>query len=209
MTRPVPIFVSGASLPGSLKQGARDCHLDGPSGKPADMGTFRGLRISLLLEFPPACSRLRSHHRLGEGVLAFTKITFGTTRTAEGRLLCNTRTVDEVRRSQATVPLGAGALCLCLVFGVVMATQQGGESSAAATTVDPAGGTGSFLLTATNTGPRYAPTFTGNGELGVRVPPRVRDMRAGRFPRSRSWQGSTLRPPGKSSSAPTSRPGPP
>jgi hypothetical protein len=78
MTRPVPIFVSGASLSGSLKQGARDCHLDGPSGKPADMGTFRGLRISLLLEFPPACSRLRSHHRLGEGVLAFTKITFGT-----------------------------------------------------------------------------------------------------------------------------------
>jgi hypothetical protein len=85
MTRPVPTFVSGASLPGSLKQGAGDCHLDGPSGKPADMSTFRGLRISLLLEFPPACSRLRSHHRLGEGVLAFTKITFGTApATAQG-----------------------------------------------------------------------------------------------------------------------------
>jgi len=85
VTRPVPTLVSGASLPGSLKQGARDGHLDGPSGKPADMGTFRGLRISLLLEFPPVCSRVRSHHRLGEGVLAFTKITFGTApTTAQG-----------------------------------------------------------------------------------------------------------------------------
>jgi hypothetical protein len=30
---------------------------------------------------------------------------------------------------------------------------------------------GSFVLTATSTGSRYAPTFTGNGLLGVRVPP--------------------------------------
>jgi hypothetical protein len=101
MTRPVPIFVSGASLPGSLKQGARDCHLDGPSGKPADMGTFRGLRISLLLEFPPACSRLRSHHRLGEGVLAFTKITFGTApTTAQGAQIG--RVSDALFRAQTT-----------------------------------------------------------------------------------------------------------
>ncbi|MBF6557777.1 MAG: glycoside hydrolase family 65 protein [Acidimicrobiales bacterium] len=36
---------------------------------------------------------------------------------------------------------------------------------------DPPGGTGSFLLAAANTGQTYAPTFTGNGELGIRVPP--------------------------------------
>jgi len=47
MARPVPTFVPGASLPGSLKHGARDCHLDEPSGKPADMATFtiRGLNL--------------------------------------------------------------------------------------------------------------------------------------------------------------------
>src|SRR5664279_1646409 len=33
------------------------------------------------------------------------------------------------------------------------------------------GGTGRFVLTATNRGSSYAPTFTGNGYLGVRVPP--------------------------------------
>ena len=39
------------------------------------------------------------------------------------------------------------------------------------TSADPAAGTGSYLLTATDTGGTYAPTFTGNGELGLRVPP--------------------------------------
>ena len=89
---------------------------------------------------------------------------------------------------------GAAALCLCLVFGVVMATQQDGESSASATTADPPGGTGSFLLTATNTGPTYAPTFTGNGELGVRVPPHGQGYEGGAVPPSRNWRASTLSP---------------
>ena len=39
--------------------------------------------------------------------------------------------------------------------------------------------TGSYVLTATNTGPTYAPTFTGNGELGVRVPPAGQGYAAG------------------------------
>lgn len=102
-----------------------------------------------------------------------------------------------MRRSQATVPLGAGALCLCLVFGIVMATQQGGESSAAATVVDPAGGAGSFLLTATNTGPRYAPTFTGNGELGVRVPPQGQGYEGGAVPTQSELAGFYAQAPGQ------------
>ena len=52
---------------------------------------------------------------------------------------------------------------------------------------------GSFVLTATNTGraPEYSPTFTGNGLLGVRVPPPARDTPAGRFRPSQSWRAST------------------
>ena len=59
MSRPVLAFERGASLPGSLKHGARDRHFDEPSGKPADMDTFtiRGLRIFLLLVFPPLRTR--------------------------------------------------------------------------------------------------------------------------------------------------------
>jgi len=78
-----------------------------------------------------------------------------------------------------------------------MATQQGGESSAAATTVDPAGGTGSLLLTATNTGPRYAPTFTGNGELGVRVPPQGQGYEGGAVPTQSELAGFYAQAPGQ------------
>ena len=78
-----------------------------------------------------------------------------------------------------------------------MATQQGGESSAAATVVDPAGGTGSFLLTATNTGPRYAPTFTGNGELGVRVPPQGQGYEGGAVPTQSELAGFYAQAPGQ------------
>ena len=73
-----------------------------------------------------------------------------------------------VRRSHVRVLFGAGVLCLYLAGQTISV-----DAGASATTAAPAQptGTGSFLLTATDTGPRYAPTFTGNGELGVRVPP--------------------------------------
>jgi trehalose/maltose hydrolase-like predicted phosphorylase len=45
-----------------------------------------------------------------------------------------------------------------------------------------ASGTGSYTLTATKVGPTYAPTFTGNGELGVRVPPTGQGYVAGAVP---------------------------
>lgn len=43
-------------------------------------------------------------------------------------------------------------------------------------------GAGSFVLTANNPGGTYAPTFTGNGMLGVRVPPSGQGYAAGTVP---------------------------
>ncbi|HUA06404.1 MAG TPA: glycosyl hydrolase family 65 protein [Solirubrobacteraceae bacterium] len=43
-------------------------------------------------------------------------------------------------------------------------------------------GAGSFLLTANNSGGTYAPTFTGNGMLGVRVPPSGQGYAGGTVP---------------------------
>jgi trehalose/maltose hydrolase-like predicted phosphorylase len=57
-------------------------------------------------------------------------------------------------------------------------------------------GTGSYLLTATNTGPRYEPTFTGNGELGVRVPPDGQGYQGGAVPTSSQLAGFYAQPPG-------------
>ena len=52
-----------------------------------------------------------------------------------------------------------------LVGGIGLASP-----TAVAGAADPGGGTGSYVLTATDDGATYAPTFTGNAELGVRVP---------------------------------------
>ena len=43
-------------------------------------------------------------------------------------------------------------------------------------------GAGSFLLTANSPGGTYAPTFTGNGMLGVRVPPSGQGYAGGTVP---------------------------
>jgi trehalose/maltose hydrolase-like predicted phosphorylase len=57
-------------------------------------------------------------------------------------------------------------------------------------------GTGSYLLTATNTGPSYEPTFTGNGELGVRVPPDGQGYEGGTVPTSSQLAGFYAQAPG-------------
>jgi len=62
--------------------------------------------------------------------------------------------------------------------------------------MDPSGGTGSYLLVATNTGPTYAPTFTGNGELGVRVPPDGQGYEGGTVPTQSELAGFYAQPPG-------------
>ncbi len=56
---------------------------------------------------------------------------------------------------------------VALASGLSAVGPTDGVGSAAAAT----GATGSFVLTATNTGAGYAPTYTGNGLLGIRVPP--------------------------------------
>src|SRR5690348_824967 len=45
-----------------------------------------------------------------------------------------------------------------------------------------AAGPGSYVLTATSTDGNYAPTFTGNGYLGVRVPPTGQGYAGGSVP---------------------------
>ncbi|HEY1716250.1 MAG TPA: glycosyl hydrolase family 65 protein [Solirubrobacteraceae bacterium] len=76
-------------------------------------------------------------------------------------------------------------LKLACVTGAVMALAA---SSAAAS--------GSFVLTATNPGTKagYAPTFTGNGLLGVRVPPTGQGYAAGTVPAQSELAGFYAKP---------------
>ena len=80
--------------------------------------------------------------------------------------------------------------------GAVVAVSPAGASGPVAG--DPAGGTGSYLLTATTTGPGapHAPTFTGNGELGVRVPPAGQGYAGGPVPTQSELAGFYAEPPG-------------
>jgi trehalose/maltose hydrolase-like predicted phosphorylase len=57
-----------------------------------------------------------------------------------------------------------------------------------------AGAAGSFVLTATDTGSTYAPTFTGNGLLGVRVPPAGQGYAAGTVPAQSELAGFYAKP---------------
>ena len=57
-----------------------------------------------------------------------------------------------------------------------------------------AANSGSFVLTATSTGSRYAPTFTGNGLLGVRVPPAGQGYAGGTVPAQSELAGFYAKP---------------
>ena len=59
----------------------------------------------------------------------------------------------------------------------------------------PGPSTGATVLTATNTGPSYAPTFTGNGLLGVRVPPTGQGYAPGTVPAQSELAGFYAQPP--------------
>lgn len=61
----------------------------------------------------------------------------------------------------------------------------------------PSGPAGSYVLTATDTGSTYAPTFTGNGYLGVRVPPAGQGYAAGSVPAQSELAGSYAQPAGQ------------
>jgi len=91
--------------------------------------------------------------------------------------------------------LVAGALALLAgLAGCGGQTTSGPVSSSAGSI--PAGGEGSFVLTATNTGPTYAPTFTGNGELGIRVPSQGEGYSATPIATQAELAGFYAEPPG-------------
>jgi trehalose/maltose hydrolase-like predicted phosphorylase len=58
-------------------------------------------------------------------------------------------------------------------------------------------GAGAYVLTATSTGGNYAPTFTGNGYLGVRVPPAGQGYAGGSVPTESTLAGFYARAPGQ------------
>jgi trehalose/maltose hydrolase-like predicted phosphorylase len=57
-------------------------------------------------------------------------------------------------------------------------------------------GTGAYVLTATSRGPDYAPTFTGNGYLGVRIPAKGQGLVGGTVPAQSELAGFYAKPPG-------------
>ncbi len=63
-------------------------------------------------------------------------------------------------------------------------------------TAGVARGEGSYRLTATNNGANYAPTFTGNGMLGVRVPDVGQGYAGGQVPAQSELAGFYAQPPG-------------
>jgi len=100
-----------------------------------------------------------------------------------------------MRRYRVPITVSATALAL------VLAADAGGgirpaDASVTGPVTDPTGGTGSYLLTATSTGPTYAPTFTGNGELGLRVPPTGQGYAGGAVPTQAELAGFYAQPPG-------------
>jgi trehalose/maltose hydrolase-like predicted phosphorylase len=58
---------------------------------------------------------------------------------------------------------------------------------------------GQFVLTATHRGPRYAPTFTGNGYLGVRIPAKGQGYVGGTVPAQSELAGFYAKAPGADS----------
>ncbi|HEY6399038.1 MAG TPA: discoidin domain-containing protein [Solirubrobacteraceae bacterium] len=87
------------------------------------------------------------------------------------------------------------ATALHSVFGALacagwLAFGAGGASAR------PVGGAGNWVLTATSPGGTYAPTFTGNGLLGVRVPPAGQGYAGGTVPAQSELAGFYAQPAG-------------
>jgi trehalose/maltose hydrolase-like predicted phosphorylase len=85
-----------------------------------------------------------------------------------------------------------------LAAGLLIALAAWGGSVALATPraprAAPGPSTGASVLTATNIGPSYAPTFTGNGLLGVRVPPAGQGYAPGTVPSQSELAGFYAQP---------------
>jgi trehalose/maltose hydrolase-like predicted phosphorylase len=101
------------------------------------------------------------------------------------------------RRAPSTVRTLAAAIVIgCIVGPIAIAAPPTYASTVYATSANTSGGSGSYLLTATNTGATYAPTFTGNGELGIRVPPAGQGYAGGAVPAQSELAGFYAQPPG-------------
>jgi trehalose/maltose hydrolase-like predicted phosphorylase len=87
----------------------------------------------------------------------------------------------------------AGALAaMALLAALVVPAAAVAESKPGAS-----GSGGAFTLTATSTGSKYAPTFTGDGVLGVRVPPEGQGYAAGTVPALSELAGFYAQPKGE------------
>ena len=90
-----------------------------------------------------------------------------------------------MRRSRfACAAAAAGSVMSAVALGVIAPAAQANAGS----------GTGSYVLTATSTKPPYAPTFTGNGELGVRVPATGQGFAGGTVPAQSELAGFYAKP---------------
>ena len=93
----------------------------------------------------------------------------------------------------------AGVLASAILVMAVTTGAGNAEASSASPFTDPGDpvtGSGSYVLTATTTGPSYEPTFTGNGQLGIRVPPSGQGYAAGSVPTQAELAGFYAQPPG-------------
>ncbi|MBV8430408.1 MAG: hypothetical protein JO244_04555, partial [Solirubrobacterales bacterium] len=79
-------------------------------------------------------------------------------------------------------------------FGLLLATGLGLVVSSLVPETATAAPTGSYVLTATSYGSGYAPTFTGNGHLGVRVPAAGQGYAGGKVPAQAELAGFYAQP---------------
>jgi trehalose/maltose hydrolase-like predicted phosphorylase len=104
-----------------------------------------------------------------------------------------TRTLADRNRRPPVVLAAAAAVAVLPQFAAgtpALAAHAGAATAATA-------GAGSYVLTATSTGGRYAPTFTGNGYLGVRVPPAGQGYAGGSVPSESTLAGFYAQAPGQ------------
>ncbi|HET6877920.1 MAG TPA: glycosyl hydrolase family 65 protein [Jatrophihabitans sp.] len=107
-----------------------------------------------------------------------------------------------MRRTRVPVIVSAaGVLLASLLVATGGAAPAGARVPARAPVASAARGdaptraTGAYVLTATHRGKRYAPTFTGNGYLGVRVPPAGQGYAGGTVPAQSEIAGFYAKPP--------------
>ncbi|HEX4428919.1 MAG TPA: discoidin domain-containing protein [Frankiaceae bacterium] len=85
---------------------------------------------------------------------------------------------------------------LIVLLGSGIANAGIGSSSAPPAASPPTRGAGSYLLTASSFSGSYAPTYTGNGYLGIRVPASGQGYAAGTVPAQAELAGFYAQPPG-------------